>query len=544
MEQALETVEKEFKQPEHQNEEVKMTVPELPERYNVSTTFIDKNLEAGCGNKAAVLYENQTLTYNDIAALVNCTGNALMKLGVQMEQRVLLLLLDCPEFIASFLGAIRIGAVPIPTNTMLKPADYEYLLNDSRATTLIISESLYPGILPIRQNLIWLKHIIVVGNAPAGTINFAEWIKNESGELAPANTSRDDMCFWLYSSGTTGFPKGAVHLQHNMIHCLENYARGVLNINENDRFFSVAKLFFAYGLGNSLCFPFYVGATTILYPGRPQPIPIYEVVTKYKPTLFFCVPTAYTNMLAVEDISPYNLSSVRLCISAGEALPEALYHKWLAKWGLEILDGIGSTEALHIFISNRAQEVRPGSSGKPVPGYSTRIVDEYDHDLPQGEVGTLLVKGESTCSYYWNKHAKTKEAIWGEWLRTGDKYMVDEDGYFWYQGRADDMFKAGGIWVSPVEVESTLISHPAVLECGVIGLTDKDSLVKPKAFVVLKQGFSPSAELEAELKAFVKDRIASYKYPRWIQFIEELPKTATGKIQRYKLRELDFSQDA
>ena len=516
-----------------------MTVLELQERYNASTTFIDKNLEAGRGDKTAVLYENQTITYNDIATLVNRTGNALMKLGVQIEQRVLLLLLDCPEFIASFFGAIRIGAVPIPTNTMLKPADYEYLLNDSRATALIVSESLYPGIEPIRPNLMWLKHIIVVGDAPADTINFMEWIKNESDELAPANTSCDDMCFWLYSSGTTGFPKGTVHLQHDMIYCAENYARSILNINENDRVFSVAKLFFAYGLGNALYFPFYVAATTILYPGRPQPIPTYEGVTKYKPTLFFCEPTAYANMLAVEDTSSYDLNSVRLCISAGEALPEALYRKWLAKWGVEILDGLGSTEALHIFISNHAQEARPGSSGKTVPGYSARIVDEYDHDLPPGEVGNLLVKGESTCAYYWNKHAKTKEAIWGEWLRTGDKYMADGDGYFWHQGRADDMFKAGGIWVSPVEVESTLIAHPAILECGVIGLTDKDSLAKPKAFVVLKQGFSASAELEAELKAFVKDRIAPYKYPRWIQFIEELPKTATGKIQRYKLRELN-----
>ena len=514
-----------------------MAVPNLPEHYNASTTFIDANLDAGRSNNPAILYGDQTLTYNDVAAMVNRTGNALLKLGVQMEQRVMLLLLDSPEFVASFFGAIRMGAVPIPTNTLLRPADYEYLLNDSRAVALIVSEPLWANIEPIREKLKWLKHIIVVGKNPVGTLNYADWVKHESAELAPADTSRDDACFWLYSSGTTGFPKGAVHLQHDMVYCAENYARGVLDINAKDRTFSVAKLFFAYGLGNGLYFPFYVGGTTVLFPGRPEPKPIYEVATKFKPTLFFCVPTAYAGLLAVEDTAAYNLSSVRLCVSAGEALPKALYDKWLAKWKVEILDGIGSTEILHIFISNRAKAARAGSSGKLVPGYDARVVDEDDHDLPQGEIGNLLIRGDSTCAYYWNKHAKTKETIFGEWIRTGDKYMIDKDGYFRYQGRSDDMLKAGGIWVSPVEVEATLMLHPAVLECAVIGLMDKDELVKPKAFVVLKQGHAGTPELETELKTFVKDKIAPYKYPRWIEFIHELPKTATGKIQRFRLRQ-------
>ena len=514
-----------------------MAVPNLPEHYNASTTFIDANLDAGRSNNPAILYGDQTLTYNDVAAMVNRTGNALLKLGVQMEQRVMLLLLDSPEFVASFFGAIRMGAVPIPTNTLLRPADYEYLLNDSRAVALIVSEPLWANIEPIREKLKWLKHIIVVGKNPVGTLNYADWVKHESAELAPADTSRDDACFWLYSSGTTGFPKGAVHLQHDMVYCAENYARGVLDINAKDRTFSVAKLFFAYGLGNGLYFPFYVGGTTVLFPGRPEPKAIYEVATKYKPTLFFCVPTAYAGLLAVEDTAAYNLSSVRLCVSAGEALPKALYDKWLAKWKVEILDGIGSTEILHIFISNRAKAARAGSSGKLVPGYDARVVDEDDHDLPQGEIGNLLIRGDSTCAYYWNKHAKTKETIFGEWIRTGDKYMIDKDGYFRYQGRSDDMLKAGGIWVSPVEVEATLMLHPAVLECAVIGLMDKDELVKPKAFVVLKQGHAGTPELETELKTFVKDKIAPYKYPRWIEFIHELPKTATGKIQRFRLRQ-------
>jgi benzoate-CoA ligase len=322
-----------------------------------------------------------------------------------------------------------------------------------------------------------------------------------------------------------------------MIHCAENYAKGVLNITEKDRAFSVAKLFFAYGLGNALYFPFYVGASTVLYPGRPEPKAIYDVVTKYKPTLFFCVPTAYASLLALEDTSTYSFGSVRQCISAGEALPKALYDKWLAKWEVEILDGIGSTEILHIFISNRAKQARPGASGKLVPGYDARVVDEHDHAVPPGEVGNLLIRGDSTCAYYWNKHSKTKETIVGEWIRTGDKYSIDADGYFWYQGRSDDMLKVGGIWVSPVEVEATLMLHPAVLECAVIGLMDKDELVKPKAFVVLKQGFASSPELDAELKTFVKDKIAPYKFPRWIEFVAELPKTATGKIQRFRLRQ-------
>jgi len=508
----------------------------LPKTYNASTTFIDANLEAGRENKVAILSECQSLTYGDIAALICQTGNALDKLGVRMECRVMIMVLDSPEFVASFFGAIRIGAVPVPINTRLKSADYEYLLNDSRAQVLILSEDLYTIIEPILPRLKWLKHVVVVGNAPSGTISFKDWIQGEERELTPAATSPDDPCFWLYSSGTTGFPKGAVHLQHDLIYCAENYARGILGIQEKDRTFSIAKLYFAYGLGNGLYFPFYVGGTTILYPQKPSPQPVYEIITRYKPTLFFGVPTAYAEMLALENFSGYDLSSVRLCVSAGEALPKALYDRWHDKWNLEILDGIGSTEILHIFISNRPNEVRAGSSGKLVPGYEARIVDEQDRSLPQGSVGNLLIRGDSTCAYYWKQHAKTKETIIGDWIRTGDKYLIDEDGYFWYQGRSDDMLKAGGIWVSPVEVEAVLISHPAVLECAVVGLRDKDQLVKPKAYVVLKGDSSTSDLLEAELKAFVKDKIASYKYPRWIEFVDELPKTATGKIQRFKLR--------
>lgn len=519
-----------------------MTSINLPDRYNASTTFIDANIEAGRGDKTAVICGERRSTYTEIAAMVNRTGNALKRLGVRMEERVMLLLLDSPEFVAAFFGAIRIGAVPIPTNTLLRPPDYEYLLNDSRATTLIVSEQLYASIEPVRAKLKFLTHVIVVGRVPESAhdaINFDEWIRDESPDLSPADTSVDDACFWLYSSGTTGFPKGTVHLQHDMVYCAENYARRVLDVTENDRTFSVAKLFFAYGLGNGLYFPFYVGATTILHSGRPTPQAVYEVTTKHRPTLFFSVPTSYAALLAVPEAEKnYSLKSVRLCVSAGEALPKAIFERWHQKWGVEILDGIGSTEILHIFISNRAGRVKPGASGELVPGYEARIVGENDQLVPRGEIGNLLIKGDSTCAYYWNKHEKTKQTISGEWIRTGDKYLVDEDSYYWYQGRSDDMLKVGGIWVSPVEVESSLISHPAVLECGVVGRMDADELVKPIAFVVLKEGFFPSSDLEMELKDYVKDNLAPYKYPRWIGFTPQLPKTATGKIQRFKLREM------
>ncbi len=510
----------------------------LPERYNASTTFVDANLEAGRGDKVAVICGERQLTYSETAALANRTGNALKRLGVRMEERVMLLLLDSPEFVASFFGAIRMGAVPIPTNTLLRPPDYEYLLNDSRASVLIISDPLYSAIEPILPRLKFLKHIIVAGGFRPGTRNFDEWVRDESPDLSPADTSLDDACFWLYSSGTTGFPKGAVHLQHDMVYCAENYARTVLDISAEDRTFSVAKLFFAYGLGNGLYFPFYVGATTVLHSGPPTPQAVLEVATRCQPTLFFSVPTSYAAMLNLPDAeNKYSLNSVRYCVSAGEALPKAIYDRWLQKWGVEILDGIGSTEILHIFISNHGGKAKPGSSGQLVEGYQARIVDEQDRPVAQGEVGNLMIEGDSTCAYYWNKHEKTKQTIIGEWIRTGDKYLVDEDGYYWYQGRSDDMLKVGGIWVSPVEVEASLISHPSVLESAVVGRVDADELVKPVAFVVLREGFAPSPELAEELKTHVKGSLAPYKYPRWIEFTDQLPKTATGKIQRFKLRQ-------
>lgn len=529
---------------------------QIPETFNVATLFVDRNVAEGRGGKTAIYYQDQEITYGQVLEMVNRSGNALRALDVRVENRVLLLLLDCPEFVYSFFGAIKIGAVPIPTNTLLKPPDYEYLLNDSRAVVAIVSEALLPNLAAIpRERLRHVRHVVVVGgrgsgvggqgpgdgeSAGANYLSFSELVGRASAELVSEPTSKDDAAFWLYSSGTTGFPKGCVHLQHDMVYCAEYYARGVLDIREEDRTFSVAKLFFAYGLGNALYFPFYVGASTVLFPGPPTPPNVYGVIERHKPTLFYSVPTNYAMLLAQEG--SYDLSSIRLAVSAGEALPAPLYQRFLERYGVQVLDGIGSTEILHIFISNRVGKVRPGSSGTLVPGYQARLMDEGGQPVPRGEIGNLMISGDSTCAMYWNKHEKTKDTIEGRWIKTGDKYWQDEDGYFWYAGRSDDMLKVGGIWVSPVEVENTLVEHAAVLEAAVVGKTDNDGLTKPLAFVVLQQGRQPSDALAEELKAFVRSKIAEYKRPRWIEFVEALPKTATGKTQRFKLRQLQAGQ--
>ena len=512
----------------------------LPDRMNATVELVDAHVEAGRGDQLAVIdaSDGSRYTYRDVLEMTNRTGNALAELGVRREERVMLLLHDSPEFVFSFFGAIKIGAVPIPTNTLLVPADYEYIINDSRARALVISEALLPRIEPIRSNLKDLDHVIVVGQHGAGMLDYAELTTAASAELTPADLGKDDVCFWLYSSGTTGFPKGAVHLQHDMTVAADLYARPTLGIDENDRTFSVAKLFFAYGLGNGLYFPFRVGATTVLFPGRPEPEAVFGVVDKYKPTIFFSVPTSYARLLEIEDaVDRFDTSTIRLCVSAGEALSQSLFECWEDRFGVEILDGIGSTEILHIFISNRAGRVKPGSTGEIVPGYKAKIADENGVEVPDGEIGDLLIKGDSTCACYWNRHEETKDTIQGHWIKTGDKYCRDEDGYFWHKGRSDDMLKVGGIWVSPVEVEHALSQHPAILECAVVGIEDANGLVKTKAFVVPRdRPPADPASLAAEIQGFVKGKIAKYKHPRSIEFLDELPKTATGKVQRYKLR--------
>ena len=523
-----------------------LTIPNavVPDQFNVATAFLDRNVAEGRGSKTAIYFEGDSYTYAQVAELANRAGNGLLDLGVDLEQRVALLLLDSPQFAAAFFGAIKMGAVPIPLNTALRPNDYAYLLNDSRARVLLVHAALWKQIEQILPELKYVRHIVVVGleedggHETATLHDFEKWTDKASAHLQVAETSKDDSAFWLYSSGSTGFPKGCVHLQHDMIFCTEYYAKPILGIHEGDITFSAAKLYFAYGLGNNLYFPFAVGASAVHYSGRPLAEDMFKVVQQYRPTIFYGSPTLYAGMLALPDAEKrFDFSSVRTCVSAGEALPADILRRWREKFNIDILDGIGSTEILHIFISNRAGEVKPGSSGKLVPGYEALITDEGGHAVPQGEIGNLLIRGDSTTAYYWNKHEKTKDVINGHWIHTGDKYYQDAEGYYWYCGRADDMLKVSGQWVSPVEVEGVLIAHPAVLEVAVVGDMDADQLVKPRAYIILNQGYEPSEALANELKAFVKDRLVPFKYPRWIEFVSELPKTATGKIQRFKLRE-------
>jgi benzoate-CoA ligase len=513
----------------------------LPEVFNAASYFVDRHIAEGRGEKHAIECGDRRVTYRELFESVNQVGNALKKLEVRSEERVFLLLLDTPEFASSFFGAIKIGAVPVPVNTLLKPDDYEFLLNNSRARIAIVSDSLLPNLqaIPAARRKCVEKIIVVGGANKAEALSFEAWIGDSSTSLDAAGTSKDDPAFWLYSSGSTGRPKACVHLQHDMVVCAERYAKTILEANESDRFFSVAKLFFAYGLGNGLYFPLAMGATSILHPGAPKPQSIFDVVERFRPTLFFSVPSNYARLLThePEEGRAVNFSSVRHAISAGECLPAAIFHRFKERFGVEILDAIGSTEALHMFIANRPGAVRPGSSGTIIPGFDARIIGENDQPVAPGEMGDLIVKTDAACACYWNQHEKTKDTIAGHWLRTGDRYYQDADGFFWYAGRSDDMLKVSGVWVSPVEIENQLLEHPAVQEAAVVGKKDEDGLVKSVACVVLREGKSGSPEIALELQRFVLERLPVFKRPHRIEFFLELPKTATGKLQRYRLRE-------
>ncbi|HEU0026351.1 MAG TPA: benzoate-CoA ligase family protein [Ktedonobacterales bacterium] len=517
----------------------------LPEQYNVAVDLVDGALTRGWGERVAIRFPAGDWTYSDLAQGVNRAGNALRALGVEMEQRVGVLLYDSPQFASAFFGAIKIGAVAVPLNTQLRAQDYLYMLNDSRARVLFVEADLWPLLQPLRNELTFLRHVVVVRRGAAdeaardrGTLDYDAITGGALHDLEVAPTSRDDAAFWLYSSGSTGFPKGCVHLQHDIRCAIELYAKPLLGINERDVTFSAAKLFFAYGLGNGLYFPLSVGGTTVLYPGRVTADAAFQVINDQRPTIFFGVPTLYAAMLAQPNAQTrFDTSSLRLCVSAGESLPAELFTRWRDRFGVEILDGIGSTEALHIFISNQQGKVVPGSTGYVVPGYEALLLDERGAPVPQGEIGNLVISGDSVCAQYWNKHERSKATVLGRWIQTGDKYYQDERGAFWYCGRSDDMLKVSGQWVSPVEVEAALITHPAVLEAAVVGREDADGLIKPQAYVVLNEGQTPSDELARELQAHVKATLTPVKYPRWIEFTAELPKTATGKIQRYRLRE-------
>jgi benzoate-CoA ligase len=516
--------------------------------FNAADFFVDRNIRQGRGHKIAIYSEHRNYTYNDVQKMVNKTANAMRDLGVRIEDRIMMLMLDIPQFYGIFWASVKIGAAPIPVNTMLTPEDYEFYLNDSRARWLVVSKELLPVIDQIKGDLHYLRDIIVISEVEGAHIPFRQKYKRAPSVIKPAYTTRDDVGFWLYSSGSTGSPKGAIHSQYDMVITSQAYAGGILGLKEDDICFSAARLFFAYGLGNGMYFPMFAGGSAVLSPNRPTPEAVFSTLERFRPTVFFGIPTLYGQMLeykAKQDREKgtkpdpnanHELSSVRICISAGEALPPDIYLRWKQRFGVDILDGIGSTEMLHIFLSNRPGDVKPGATGKPVPGYELKLIDDEGQEVPQGEIGTLMVKGDSAAQFYWRKREKTRKTMQGEWINTGDKYYVDNEGYYWCAGRGDDMLKVGGIWVSPVEVENCLDEHPAVLECAVVGCKDEQDLVKPKAFCVLRENYSPTEETENELKQWVQSRLAKYKYPRWIEFVPALPKSSTGKIQRFKLR--------
>jgi benzoate-CoA ligase len=504
-------------------------------RYNVAEDLLQRNLAAR-PDKIAYIDEQGSYSYAALTERVNRCANALTGLGLRMEARVLVCLLDTIDFPAVFLGAIKAGIVPVAVNTLLTANDFDFMLRDSRAEALIVSAALLPIFEPILAGQPFLKHVVVSGAKTSGRPNLSELMTQASGAFTTAPTGPDDACFWLYSSGSTGAPKGVVHVQTSMMRTAELYAQPILGIRESDVVFSAAKLFFAYGLGNALTFPLSVGATTVLLGDRPTPANVCRVLREHRPTIFYGVPTLYSALLASAELPKREELNLHRCTSAGEALPPEVGRRWLERTGCDILDGLGSTEMLHIFLSNRPGEVRYGTTGKPVPGYDIRLVDEDDKLAPAGEIGELQVAGPSGAAYYWNSREKSRATFLGPWTRSGDKYTMDQEGYFTYAGRNDDMLKVSGIWVSPFEVESAIASHPVVLEAAVVGHADENGLIKPKAYVVLRSDAAQTPELTAQLQQHVKSQLAPYKYPRWIEFVAELPKTATGKIQRFKLR--------
>ncbi len=502
--------------------------------FNLAVPMIDRHLDEGRGAKVAIRTIDQEVTYAELAERVNRCGNALLGQGLAPGQRMLMIVKDCPEFIYLFYGAVKAGIVPVPLNTLLRASDYQYMMEDSGAAGLVYSPEYAGEVEPALEASDNKPELVVTTEGEDG---LAPLIEAASASLDPTPSTAEGECFWLYSSGSTGRPKGVVHSQRDVLVNAELYGVGILAMNENDTYFSAAKLFFAYGLGNSMNMPFWVGGTVALSDRVPSPDMTFELIERFRPTLYFGVPTLYAAQLrALESATP-DLGSLRLVVSAGETLPADLYRRWIERTGVTVLDGWGSTECTHVVITNHPNDHRPGHTGTVVLGYDAKLVDDDDNDTPDGEIGRLMVKGHSVATRYWNQPEKTAATMKGDWIDTGDTYIRDADGWFTYCGRSDDMIKVGGIWCSPAEIEARLIEHPSVLEAAVVGRDDDDALTKPEAFIILNDPADAGDTLSQALMEHCKSGLARYKYPRWIHFVDELPKTATGKIQRFKLRQ-------
>jgi 4-hydroxybenzoate-CoA ligase len=508
--------------------------------YNAAVEFVDRNVAEGRGEKTAFIDPSRNLTYGELLDTVARIGPMLARMGIEPENRIALVLLDTVDFPVLFWGAIRAGIVPVLVNTRLTVDQYRYLFEDSRAKAVFVSTALLPMVQEAAKDLPNVKEVVVVGGGPASVPRLDQLLAAENEGAAPARTCADEVAYWLYSSGTTGNPKGTMHVHSTPMNIARTSGQRRIGIREDDVIFSAPKLFFAYGLGDAMLCPMSVGATTVLYPERPTPQTVFETLRGYQPTMFFAVPTLYAAMLADPECKPEHMSSrIRLCFSAGEPLPVHVGQAWKQKFGLDIVNGVGSTEMGHLFLTNLPDAVEYGTSGVAVDGYDLRLVDENGNDVADNEMGELLVRGESSAVGYWNQREKSRRTFVGDWTRTGDKYLRRPDGVYTYCGRTDDMFKVSGIWVSPFEVEDALIAHPKVLEAAVVPVEDEHGLIKPKAFVVLKNQNEADIgrALYEELKVHVKRAIGPWKYPRWIEFVDSLPKTATGKIQRFMLRD-------
>ena len=507
--------------------------------YNAAVDFVDRNVAEGRGDKTACIDPARNITYGELRNAAARIGPLLARLGIEPENRIALVLLDTVDFPILFWGAIRAGIIPVLLNTRLTADQYRYLLEDSRAKAVFVSTALLPTVQEAAKEVPTLRAVIVVGGGPDAVPRLDRLLSAENEGSTPARTCADEVAYWLYSSGTTGMPKGVMHVHSTPMALARSSGQDRIGIREDDVVFSAAKLFFSYGLGNAIFCPMSVGATSVFYPERPTPQTVFETLRGYQPTMFYAVPTLYAAILADPDCTPQNGSSrLRLCFSAGEPLPRHVGEAWKERFGLDIVNGVGSTEMAHLYLTNLPHGVEYGTAGRPVKNYDLRLVDDDGDEVADGEIGELLVRGESAAAGYWNQREKSRRTFVGEWTRTGDKYVRRSDGVYIYCGRTDDMFKVSAIWVSPFEVEAALIAHPSVLEAAVVPAQDGNGLTKPKAFVVLKDHSNrgPNRALHEELKVHVKRTIGPWKYPRWIEFVDSLPKTATGKIQRYMLR--------